>query len=47
MSPALPAAAFTHPSIHAAAVDFFWKLTRRDTPWDCRAEWESKTGQYF
>lgn len=37
----------THSDIGEAVVDFFWKLTRKDTPWDYRAEWESETGKLF
>ena len=35
----------SHPSLRDAATDFYWKLTRKDTPWDFRSEWEASTGQ--
>jgi len=33
-----------HPNLHGALTDFYWKLTRKDTPWDFRLAWEKETG---
>lgn len=34
-----------HLGVREAAKHFFWKLTKPDTPWNYRSEWEIKTGQ--
>ncbi|WP_460252968.1 hypothetical protein [Acidiphilium sp. MT5] len=34
-----------HPSIRDGIQDLFWKLYRKDTPWDFREDWEAETGQ--
>ena len=36
-----------HSNLNEAMVDFFWKLTRKDTPWDYREGWERDTGLSF
>jgi hypothetical protein len=36
-----------HPFIREAMIDFYWKLTRKDTPWDFREKWETETGLSF
>ena len=37
--------ASTHEDLRDAVCDFFWRLARKDTPWDFRAEWEASSGQ--
>ena len=36
-----------HYSIKEAASDFFWRLTRKDTAWVFREEWEKESGKSF
>ena len=34
-----------HSSFRDAMQCFYWKLTRKDTPWDFREDWEKEVGQ--
>lgn len=36
-----------HTSLREAIINFYWKLTQRDSPWDYRLEWEQETGDSF
>lgn len=31
--------------LHDAVTSFYWKLTRVDTPWEYREDWEVETGR--
>lgn len=33
-----------HTSFRVAVRDFYWRLTRKDTPWDFIDDWELETG---
>ncbi|KZK94087.1 MULTISPECIES: hypothetical protein [unclassified Pseudovibrio] len=40
----VPSQEAQHASFRNAVTDFYWRLIRKDTPWDFRTEWEKETG---
>lgn len=36
-----------HTELSTAALEFYWRLVRKDTFWDFRGAWEAETGELF